>query len=326
MNLGERHISSENFDRYLDSQLPVMIPVRGTPEVFLFIEPFRSELGLRIVVGMHMIAPETGLRNVVARVIMRDGNCYFLEVVVTVPTLFRDAYPMLCAMADRVQLDGMPPVQALRATLDRLKTLLTAPESLTREREVGLFGELLVLGGLIQALGPLAAVQAWRGSESEEHDFGLSTLDLEVKTTTSEHRAHWIESITQLVPTLNRPLWLVSHQITMAGTGHGRALHALIDTLRATIGMGSDRDGFETALSHSGWREEERERLVTRWTRRTESLAYHVTTSFPRLTPDALRQHGVSLHRIVDVRYRIDLDGLADQPTAPDPIGTALRY
>jgi hypothetical protein len=182
------------------------------------------------------------------------------------------------------------------------------------------------VGGLIGALGAKGAIQAWRGPQAEEHDFGLAALDVEVKTTTSEHRVHWIESLTQLVPTRDRPLWLISHQVTTAGTGHGHTLSDLVDVVRTKIGTGGALDGFDDGLSASGWREDDRERHVIHWTRRTESLAYPVVDTFPRLTPDALRRSGLMLDRIPEVRYRVDLDGLAVHQHTPSVIATAIGF
>jgi hypothetical protein len=323
--INERHVSTEGFDQYLGSRVPVEFRIDGAPNAFVFIEPLRPELGLRIAVSVDTEAPETGLSNILARISVRHGM-RFLEVVVTDSALFRDAYPVLCSMADRVQLDGLPAAAALRATLEKMSSLLRSPEMMSREREIGLFGELLVLGGLIDTLGATGAVQTWRGGQSEEHDFGLPDLDVEVKTTSGERRVHWIESLTQLVATRERPLWLVSHQITSAGAGAGHTLSALVDLIRTKIGIGPARDRFEGAVVDSGWREEDREPLTTRWTRRTVSLAYAVLGTFPRLTPDALRDTGLPLDRILEVRYRIDLDSLTSQRDAPAIIEPTLRF
>jgi hypothetical protein len=323
--IDERHVSTEGFDQYLGSRVPVEFRIDGTPESFVFIEPIKPELGLRVAVGVDTEAPETGLSNIIARISTLNGK-RFLEVVVTDSALFRDAYPVLCSMADRVQLNGLSPAAALRATLQKMSSLLLAPETMSREREIGLFGELLVLGGLISTLGVSSAVQTWRGGQAEEHDFGLPDLDIEVKTTSGEQRVHWIESLTQLVPTRERPLWLVSHQITSAGAGAGHTLSELIDLIRTAIGAGPARDRFEGAVVDSGWREEDREPLTTRWTRRTASVAYAVVGTFPRLTPDALRDTGLPLDRIPEVRYRIDLDGLTSNRDTPAIIAPTLGF
>ncbi|MFD3464163.1 PD-(D/E)XK motif protein [Nocardia fluminea] len=301
------------------------LPVPGTPAASIFINPVTPELGLRIEIPTATTAPDTGLSNITTRVTTFDGHWY-LEVVVTIGALFRDAYPVLCAMIDRVQLDGMEPVVALRATLAKLSSLLLAPTSLSREREVGLFGELLVLAGLLGPLGARDAIHAWRGGDAEEHDFGLPEIDIEVKTTSGERRTHWIESLTQLVPTGDRPLWVVSHQITSAGAGAGRTLPELMDTVRNQLSDDALRDRFDTELVGSGWYESARDQLSTVWTRRSPSVPHPVIGDFPRLTPEAIRTEWVPMSRIPDVKYRINLDGLETTQPVPDIVARAAEF
>lgn len=324
-SVGKRHVSIESFDKYLASRVPIVLPIAATPEVFIFIEPTKPELGLRTPVAAQCEIPDTGLRNLVARSSTRD-NQRFLEVAIIAPSLFRDAYPLLCAMADRIQISGLSPNDALAVTLDTMAALLRAPEMMTRESEIGLFGELLLLGALIDVMNEAQAVQAWRGGLAEEHDFGLPTIDVEVKTTTGERRVHWIESLTQLLPTQDRPLWLVSHQITAAGSGPGMSLPELVDSIRGLVRSSGVRDRFEAVLADSGWREEGRDCLTARWTRRTESAAFPVDDWFPRLTPDALRGGGVQLERIPEVKYRIDVGGLPTPHDVPVIIARAISH
>ncbi|WP_433408901.1 PD-(D/E)XK motif protein [Saccharomonospora azurea] len=325
--VDKRHTSTANFGKYLKSRVPVLLPIVGDPRAFIFVQPLTPELGIRIAVDDDVAPPQIDLRNVTARVSSYDGQRYF-EVVLTDSNLFRDAYPVLCSIADRVQLDGLTPVDALAATLEKMASLLLAPDTLPREREIGLFGELLFLRGLAASLGTEKAVQAWRGGLAEEHDFGLPNFDVEVKTTTAERRTHWIESLTQLVPTPERPLWLVSHQITVAGTGYGRTLAELIGSLREWIPLGPAREGFEKVLGGAGWRDSYSQRLTNRWTRRTKARAYSVTGSFPRLSPEKLRQGAVDLDRVRDVRYRIDLEGLMTEPKkdVPTIVANAIEF
>ncbi|WP_427890530.1 PD-(D/E)XK motif protein [Kribbella sp. GL6] len=319
----DRHRSMDTLERYLSSSAPVALGVPGTPEVQLFIEPATPELGLRVEVSAETEAPNLKLRHVVCRLARRD-NRRFLEVAIVTPRLFRDAYPMLCTLADRIQLTHLDPSTALQSTLDSLSALLSSPDVISREREIGLVGELLTVTGLVNKRGPRAAIEAWRGVLGEEHDFGLADFDLEVKTTTSERRMHWIESLTQLVPTQTRPLWLLSHQLTMAGTGHGWTLPELVDCLTAKVKISAVASEFDNALSAAGWRPDQRARITTRWTRRSASAAYEVIDGFPQLTPAVLESAGVELDRIPDVRYRVDLGGFEEASSAPQLL-TDLR-
>src|SRR5262249_49154026 len=143
-------------------------------------------------------------------------------------------------------------------------------------------------------------------------------------TTSSEHRTHWIASLTQLVPTGNRPLWLVSHQLTRAGAGEGRSLPDLVADVRAVVGEGHARDSFERRLTTAGWADAYERTVRDRWLRRAPSIAFPVGVDFPRLTPALLSDTGFSLVRISDVRYRIDLTGLPAATELPDILVSML--
>ncbi|GAB3009464.1 hypothetical protein GCM10027184_79390 [Saccharothrix stipae] len=320
----ERHLSPAGLRRYLDEGIPIVLRVSGDPHVVLFITPSARELGLRVRTTSEDRPPETNLRHLVARRTWNDGH-QCLEVVVTDPALYRDAYPLLCAMSDRIQLDGMRPADALRLTLRQLSLLLQRTERFSPEKEIGLFGELLVLGGLIGSLGPDDAVRAWRGSAFEEHDFGLAALDVEVKTTSGERRSHWIESWTQLLPTGDRPLWLVSHQVTQAGLGSGTSLPELIEALRRAVGAGAASDRFEAGLDMVGWTDRLAPTCDTRWTRRSPSLVYAVDGGFPRLTRESFAAGVAGLVHVPEIKYRVDLTGVAhDEPV--DVLRSALAF
>lgn len=305
----DRHLSPENLDRVLAAEVPYLNPIAGDPPVWLFVTPSADHLGLRVHSPNLDHAPPTHLRHVMSRLTHQDSG-RALEVVVTMRGLFRAAYPLLCSIADRVQLDGMHPGDALTLTLRQFAALLKREETLPREREIGLFGELLSLAGLIDAIGKDAALSGWRGADREEHDFGLRDDDIEIKTTTGERRTHWVESLTQLVRTQDRPLWLVSHMLTQAGAGAGARLPDLIAMVRGRVGLGPRRDDLEDGIAASGWDDSMADRCTTRWTRRSPSTVYAVDDDFPRLTPEDLSSAGVALDRLAEVRYRVDLTGL----------------
>jgi len=289
----------------------------------LFIDPDRAEIGLRVPAGTSDRPFETERENVRVRAAQRaDGR--FLEVVIDDPQLFTGAYPVLCGVADRVQIDGLGLASALASTIRLLDQLLRRDTSLTLEREVGLLGELLILRGLCDQLDVADAIAAWRSGEAEEHDFSAYGIDIEVKTTSSERRAHWIASLTQMVPTGVRPLWLVSHQLTRAGAGEGRSLPDVVADVRAVVGEGEPRDSFERRLTIAGWADAYGRTIRDRWLRRAPSLAFLVGAGFPRLTPALLSDVGLSLVRISDVRYRIDLTGLPPATQLPDILASVL--
>lgn len=312
-----RHLTAESFARCLHSGVPMEHPIKGHPPITLFTDPDRTEIGLRVPEISSNGPFETERENVRVRAVHRhEGR--FLEVVVDDPHLFVGAYPVLCGIADRVQIDGLGLANALASTIRLLDQLLRRDNGLTLEREVGLLGELLILRSLCDRLDIADAVAAWRSGEAEEHDFSVYGIDIEVKTTSSERRMHWIASLTQLVPTGNRPLWLLSHQLTRAGAGEGRSLRDLVADVRAVVGEGANRDTFERQLANAGWADTYGKTVRDRWLRRTPSLAFQVGSDFPRLTPTILNNASLSLVRISDVRYRIDLTGLPPVAQLPE--------
>ena len=137
----------------------------------LFIDPHTSASGCADRQPPDEVPP-TGLEHLTAHTVHHDGQ-RMIEIAVTDPRLFVDAYPLLCAVADRVQLDQQTLTAALAETLRRLGHLLQTENVLSQEKEIGLVGELLFLAGIAHVVGPDAALTAWRGRQAEEHDFGL---------------------------------------------------------------------------------------------------------------------------------------------------------
>ena len=321
--ISQRHLTAAGINKYINKLVPAELPIAGHPQVSIFIHPDTPEMGLRIHNTGDARLPQTNLRHVVTRATLyNDKKC--LEIVVTVAWLFRDAYPLLCSIADRVQLEGLRPSEAVRMSLQQLSMLLRQNSTLSAEQEIGLTGELLTLKGLISHLGADEAVRSWLGGKNEEHDFRLGKVDLEVKSTTGEQRSHWITSLTQLVATVERPLWLVSHQLTEAGAGDGASLPELVDDVRRTVTSGRAREVLELGLEGAGWSDDLISHCTTTWTKRAESRAYSVSGDFPRLTPAQFATLDIDAMRVSEVNYRINLTGLPHADTPPHVIRAAI--
>jgi hypothetical protein len=219
-----------------------------------------------------------------------------------------EVYGLICAIADRVQISHEGFAQAVEASLQSMAGLLATRRGLSRDSQVGLFGELLVLHAIADAPEIEHPVSRWFGPASGEHDFGLVDLDLEVKTTQGESRHHWISSQTQLTPTLGRALYLVSIQITLAATGEGFTLPQLVRLSREKLN--TETVELDAALSRVGYRDADDSLYHTSWALRTEPQFFEVTEAFPALTIDRMVQSVPSSQRIIDLRYQIDLTGL----------------
>jgi hypothetical protein len=154
------------------------------------------------------------------------------------------------------------------------------------------------------------AVGAWRGPDREEHDFGLAEIDLEVKTTISEKRSHWINSLSQLAPSPGRPLFVLSIQLTTVGSEPGLSLPQIVAGARAL--PAAPMAQLNDRLDSAGYQDRHADLYLTRWRFRSEPAFFAVDGRFPALTLARIASGVPSTERIEDVRYRIGLDGLSD--------------
>lgn len=317
-----RHLTTAGLQEHWDSGVPVAIPIAGTPALRLRIDPAQGRLTLRAPLRPEVEPPVNTLAHVAVDVRI-EGTQRYLEISTTDERLVVDGHAMLMAVADRIQLDGIEPIEALEKTLATWESILASRVRLTLQAEVGLFGELLVVNTLLETA--TAGVSAWRGGLSEEHDFGFADADVETKTTTGEQRRHWIHGLRQLVPTGETPLWLLSLQLTRAGEGKGRRLPELIDDVRARV-AGAERARLDENLTAAGWSEDQRDLVTDRWRLRTRALAFRVAGDFPRLTPDLLGAASIDVAPLRQVAYEIELTGRPPSSDPPATVATIITY
>lgn len=298
-----RHLATQILLEHVASGVETAYPFPGTPAVVLRIEGAVPRLTLRIESDDPTPVALNTLQHVRVASISANG-AQFLTVAVSGDELVLDGHAMLCAIADRVQLENRRPTEAIVETITQWRSVLAARSRMSTESEIGLLGELLVLEALRAVIG-CTAIDAWRGTANEEHDFGLDEVDFEVKTTTGERRTHWISGARQLLPSVDRPLALVSIQVTRGGMT-GRTLAELVDALRSAV---VDVTQFDAKLARIGWEDAAADLYVERWALRSDPAAFEVSGVFPRLTPALLSTLPVDHESLVDVRYRIDLDG-----------------
>lgn len=312
---SDRHLRPEGLSEYLASAVPALVPIAGEPVVFLVVDPTLHRVAIRVPWSQGELPDLSAYRHFTAEAVVRDGARWG-EFAVIGDDVLLDAYPVLCAVADRVQQDNLPFALAVQDVLGTFHELLRGLGRLTDQEEVGLFGELYVLDRLISDLGEIDAVACWRGAVSEEHDFGFADDDVEVKTTITEARRHWIATVTQMEPTQSRALWVLSLQLTTAGLG-GITLPELIARIRHKLVDGAVRHRFESLLSEVRWRDDQSVLYARRFRFRTKPAAFHVNASFPAVTRAALGRAGLPVERIASVSYLIDLSGLEADPPPP---------
>lgn len=310
-----RHYSLANIDVLWTAGNPIVLPIAGTPACHLHLHPSNGTIKLTT----PFTPPEPDVakwRRISFKPVAADDG-ELAELTVVVQENVHGAYGLLVTVADRLQLAGEPLAAAVTTAIAEHRNTFAGKEALSQDKEVGLFGELLVLKHLIGSIGAGSAVQSWQGPLSEEHDFVFEAVHLEVKTTAGEQRRHMLHGFTQLVPLRGVPLALVSVQLTRSSAEGGRTLAQLVGTLRTQAG--GYRPGVNAALEASGWSDDDVNLYTTYWTKRSEMRAYFVDDRFPAMTYERLSQVVPHLSAVSDLSYRVDVTSFSHQ-TLPGPL------
>ena len=247
MTRDSRYLTDAALDEFMASGPTTAFRIPGVPEVQLVFLP-GAEGGVALRVAWDGAAvPDLSEYEHLSASVVRAGEQAWAELLIDDPDVFRRALPVVWRIADRIQLERLSFAEAVVATLADFRELLEGASGLSSDREVGLFGELTVVDCLVSTLGGAQAVAAWRGPDGDEHDFDLGGGDLEVKSTLSEKRVHWIGSLSQLEPTPGRQLWLLSMQLT-TGLGDARDDRGSCREATVTAGGRGPRSLREEAL------------------------------------------------------------------------------
>jgi len=216
---------------------------------------------------------------------------------------------------------GAKSVAAFKEAWSRLGDLLEEQVVLSRERQLGLIGELRLLE-MVAAnprCGWPVALDAWHRSANSEHDFALPAVDLEVKTTSKESRVHMIGSLNQLRESPGRPLYLVSFQYSSSPV-HANGSTTLNDkvqgVLTALAGKPDLAEKFSQRLERAGWDSAHSPHYSARFIERAEPRLIPVNSAFPRIIPENLTGLAEDLRaRIQSVVYSIDVSALGAELT-----------
>ncbi|MFI5862821.1 PD-(D/E)XK motif protein [Streptomyces sp. NPDC051546] len=270
------------------------------------------DISLTVELDRHQRPPRSTLPAVSIDQINHHGT-RMARISTTQVALVRDFHDLLMAVADRIVTGDRTLEEALDETIHAWGALLGRPRGLGLEKRIGLHGELAVLQAVARSHGWEAAARSWTGPRGEQHDFGLATTDLEVKTTTSDERRHTVHGIRQLEESEGRSLWFASIQLTRGGVG-GRSLG---DSAAAVLrdARAADRIAamsIEGSLASAGWSSDERD--DERWTLRTEPLlvpAEHLPRMTTDMLPAAVREH------VSSIDYCIHVNHLSPAPGSP---------
>lgn len=303
-----RHLSWEFLSARIKGGTPSREQIEGSPPCDLVVEANGRRIALRVF-GAAQKDERLPFFAALECVRLGTGPKSYVQLSCTDRQRYQEFYGFLLAVADRVQLQAIPVDEAIADVAESVRDLLAGGAALSIERQLGLWGELWALEELAQRTSWMTAVQAWiaNGDAPEEHDFALAELDIEVKTTSSELRRHHISSASQLTPKHNRPLFILSVQLTAGGAG-GTSLSDAVSRVREAIERSVAAE-VEKNLKAVGWRDEDADRYSTRWVHRSEPMAFDA-----KLLP-RLEINGPNPHRLVSWSYVVDVAGLGD-PTA----------
>jgi hypothetical protein len=298
------------------SPLAAVFADQGGARVGLLIE---SANDTRALDGLDLLRIETEF------VAHNGKSC--LRATCSERRFFREAYLIFCAVADNVINRGMLPPQALVEEVQILAEILKEHERLSLDRQVGLFGELVVLKSLIKHFGA-HSVLAWTGPGKEPHDFRLGDLELEVKTSRGTRRIHMVNGLHQTVPSHGFRLEFVSVLLAPADVATGMSLQGLIEEIAAMLAQTPYERVFESKLKDSDCERGDAGKYGARWTLRGDVVAIPLNEAFPSITKSMLMAGmGGSYSRLGKVGYEINLDGLGTPWVAaacPQPRNTNL--
>jgi len=216
-----------------------------------------------------------------------------------------EAYLLLDNIVERCH-GGQSFPESVSAAISGFAHFSSATKILSQAKQIGLIGELMLIREIESRFGIEAAQGAWLGPFREEHDFKLPFFDIEVKTTAAERREHQIGSLTQLEPTFERPLYLLSMQLTRSGAStQTTSLRGISEQL---IGLSLDKGAqLIRGLEAAGWRPDHLDLYGTEYGVRTEPLMFLVDEQFPKLSTASLLLSPEVAGKISDIQYRLDL-------------------
>jgi hypothetical protein len=196
-------------------------------------------------------------------------------------------------------------IRAWQEFMDKRPADMLSPES-----ELGLWGELAVLDGIIAAGVPAQnAVEAWRGPLDGMQDFAFGRGGIEVKASTSAGSfSAVINSIEQLDDGLCQPLFLAAVRSFVDPSGI--TLPEMAEAVRRSLSASfACLDAYEGLLLRAGLFRMTTDHYTRRFMPKSISL-FQVSGAFPRLTRDNIPP------AVRKARYELDVD-LAGWPETP---------
>ena len=187
---------------------------------------------------------------------------------------------------------------------------LTSKESTRANQEKGLLGELWFLKKIVSEIGK-EGLNAWRGPDLDRQDFRLGKYEFEIKTTSSSERSHFISSITQLEPSPDFSLYLISIQISPSKTQDSISIASMVLDIEKILKSPDYIDLFHTKLKTymDVSSIESLLKMRSEYILSSDPMYMEVDESFPKLSHEEV-QNLTHKDKISDISYRLNVEGL----------------
>lgn len=302
-------------DHYIASGTPIEDPILDEPEFRLIFHPTPQQLGVRLRIAEGRELPKNGeLRNVSVSKVQIAGQSY-AQVLTDSSQLFPSIYALIGDVLRRVEAGETDCLVALSESLRNFEALLARAGGISRDEVIGLYGELFVLESLL--LAGKAGAKAWIGANRQSHDIRLAALELEVKTTTSNARHHFVHGLNQLTPTPGHDLYVVSVRLGSPGGGGGRSLDGLVDDILASLSSDDEATQyFKAELAKTPYERSKHECTVA-YQLAADPMKISIGTDFPVLNQSRLVEAlgEAAAGRVMRLDLLLNLEGLGTKFT-----------
>jgi Putative PD-(D/E)XK family member, (DUF4420) len=304
----------------------VALSVSATVRFFAGIREPDGRIALLIEAPLGA-APATPLRMAAEGVSLtdqRDQTQGLVRVgIVLEREPLRDVFEVLAADLVEVVQRATTPAQAIALGISRLGAwqafLRSGRRGLSREEQIGLLGELVVLELLADEIGHEAAVEAWCGPLDGIHDFSSSGIAIEVKAAAGGGNLMRISHLDQLDRRGLSSLLLARPRFQEVSDG--RTVSTAAADIREAIDRSAPaaRRAFDDRLLRAGLLEGDPRASVGFSFVLHQFHHFEVREDFPRMT-------GLSVPpEIVDASYSLDERRLGDFLITPDMLSQFMK-
>lgn len=185
---------------------------------------------------------------------------------------------------------------------------------LSKEQEIGLWGELMVLRQLVdKGFSPDLIIQGWTGPDDKAKDFSVFNVCIEAKSFVGRDSiVVKISSLEQLDSSDCREVFLICNSLQI-DDGVGLTLSDLIESIFERLDTFADKINLQGKLMRFGLTEESLGYYSTSYSLYSQTL-FNIDDSFPKLV------HSNTPKEVINAVYSLDLTGYTSDVVFSDII------